>query len=158
MKTGFARALNEIIHDGVATPREMAGPDAADCSVSHLRDVANLKCTKELSPEKRERLSRWLIRERGEVRQLQGLLGKEGGAYVRSDQVALDECLKDEMAEIQKELTYADDAMKNGEFDAARRHRAKARGVVEMALEEIEAAEAMHQSTEHGTITAHRSQ
>jgi len=156
MKTGFARALNEIVHDGVATLREMSGPDAADCSVSHLRDVANLKSEKELSPEKRERLSRWLIAERGEVRHMQGLLGSDGGAYVLPDQVELDQCIEQEAHDLLKEVTYTEDALDEGEPSSARIHAAKIRGLAELIIEEVKAVRKMHESRESGTITIDR--
>jgi hypothetical protein len=150
MKTGFARALNEIIHDGVATPREMAS--AAGCSARHIRNVANQKDSTELSAQKMEKLSRWLVDERDEVRHLQGLLGRSGGAYLRPDQAEVDRCLKEEMADIQKEMTYADDALKNGETSAARRHVAKVKGLAKLALEEVEAVSEMHDARGDGRV------
>jgi len=80
------------------------------------------------------------------------MLGMDGGAYIRPEQAEVDRCLLDEMAEIQKLMTYADDALKEGETAQARRHLAKVKGLSKLAMEEVEAVKEMHEARGDGHI------
>jgi len=148
MPTGFARALNEMFHDGTITPRELE--KSTGYSATHLRNIANSETG--VSDEAMENISRVLVDEYGETRQLQGMLGMDGGAYIRPEQAEVDRCLLDEMAEIQKLMAYADDALKEGETAEARRHLAKVKGLSKLAMEEVEAVKEMHESRGDGHI------
>lgn len=151
---GYINNLRDIVHDGVATVSDLA--EAGGCSKQHIRNVLNPCSKKGMSLEVFQSISAWLVDECGEFRQLEGFLGVNGGAYLRPDQVEIDLCLKEEMADIQKEITYADDAMKDGEIAAARRHGAKIKGLAQLAMEEIEAAQEMHESRGDGHICLDR--
>jgi len=146
----YVDALNGIVRDGVATAQQMAS--AADCSTQHMHNVLSSCSRKGLSLEAFQRLSAWLVDEKGEVRQLDAFLGVDGGAYIRPEQAEIDRCLLQEMAEMQKLMTYADDALKDGEHDAARRHIAKVKGLSKLAMEEVEAVSEMHDSRSDGHI------
>lgn len=148
MPTGFSRALNEMFHDGTITPRELE--KATGYSATHLRNIANGETG--VSDQAMEKISRTLVDDFGETRQVQGMLGMDGGAYIRPEQAEVDECLLEEMAEIQKLMTYADDAVKKGEASAARRHMAKVKGLAKLAFEEVEALTEMHQARGDGHV------
>jgi hypothetical protein len=130
-QTRFVRALGEIYRDGVCTTTEMAR--AAGCSERHMRHVVSQCDPTQLSLEKAEQLSRWLVDTFGETRQLDGLLGMRGATHLRPEDVESDDCLLEELALVSKHMSRADDAIKDGEPETARKE-------VERAFEELRRA------------------
>lgn len=150
----YIDSLNAIVADGVATMSQMAR--AAGVSRQHISNCLNECREKDMSLEVFQQISSWLVDEKGEVRQLEAFLGTQGGAYLRPEQVELDECIEEEAHDLLKETTYAEDALSEGETAAARRHAAKIRGLAELIIEEVEAVKEMHQSPGRAAINLDR--
>ena len=150
----YLEALNEIVQEGVATVQQLAR--AAGCTPQHMRNAINQCYDKGLSLGAFQKVSAWLVDEKGEVRQLEAFLGVKGGAYLRPDQVELDQCIEEEAHDLLKEVTYTEDAIDEEETGAARRHAAKVRGLAELIIEEVEAMREMHESALNGQISITR--
>jgi hypothetical protein len=130
----FCRALNRIIHDGTATPVELA--EAGGCSARHVRNAANTRSSKSVSLEFAEQISRWLVDERSETRQLDGFLGLRGATHFRPQDEDHDDCLLEEMARVQKHMARADDALKDGDTAQARQEMEEAQAWMKAAQED----------------------
>ena len=139
-QTAFCRALHEIHADGVATTREMAR--AAGCSDRHMRHVVSICDDTQLSLEKAERLSQWLVDTFGETRQLDGFLGLSGAVHMRPESHDPDDDLLEEMARVQKHMSRADDALGDGDVTTARQEMQEAFRWMKRAQED---AQALHE-------------
>ena len=138
-QTAFSRRLHDIHSGGVATIDEMA--EAAGCTGRHMRHVVSMCSPKQLSLEKAIQLSAWLVDERDETRQLEGFLGLTGAVYLRPEPgtAETDDCLLEEMGQVQKRMSEADDALKSGDVDGARLQMQKAFKEMRRAMEDAQA-------------------
>lgn len=144
-QTSFSLGLNEISAAGVASVVEMH--QAAGISERHMRNVVSICDSTQLSLQAAIRLSHWLVTERNETRHLTTrgpsgrkpcLLGQNGLAVLEPEDFENDDCLHDEMAEAQKLLGRADDLLKEGKREEAKKVARQARAKVDEAIADID--------------------
>lgn len=104
-----------------------------------MRHVVSICDETQISLEKAERLSRWLVDTFEETRQVDGLLGLKGATHIRPDEHDPDDCLLEEMARVQKRMSKADEALKGGDVAEARREMQRAFEELRRAQEDAQA-------------------
>jgi len=117
-KTAFARELNRIIRESVATPQELARQ--VDCHPEHINAVA--RGDSSISLHKAEVISSYLADECDEMRQVEGMLGTSGETHFRPADVENDDDIRVEICEARNDGTLAIQAFDRGDRDEAARH------------------------------------
>jgi len=132
--TAFARALNRYVRRGQVTPAEMA--EVAGCSAVHLRAV--VRGDKNLSHKKVERLSGWLVDERGLTEHVEGMLGVSGAVHFHPEEVENDDCLTEEIFDARQYAAAADSLLKAGDREEAAEQMRRSIKRSKAALADIE--------------------
>lgn len=133
-KTAFARQLNRIIRQSVATPQELARQ--VDCHPEHINAVA--RGDSSMSLHKAEVISSYLADECDEMRQVSGFLGTRGETHFRPTDVENDDDIRVEICDARNDGTRAIEAMDEGKREEAARHVRKGIEDYMAALQDIQ--------------------
>lgn len=133
-ETAFARQLNRIIRESVATPQELARQ--VDCHPEHINAVA--RGDSSISLHKAEVISSYLADECDEMRQVEGMLGTSGETHFRPADVENDDDIRVEICDARQDAAHAIEAFGEGDRSTAAMHLRQSIEDLMAALQDVQ--------------------